>query len=209
MQLSTQNCPITEAHLVSLLRCAQSNRDPEALDELYQRYAHRIMRYLVTRAKDTELAEDVCAQVFLRMIEKIHLYTIAPKDNTAIFSAWLYRIAYNCLVDTWRRQRQVSIVSLDSIYTVHAPMPELDLREESAAKNPEEMTRVNHTLNMLNTQQRQVIVLRFVEGLSVQQTAEALDKEPSAIRMIQHRAVKNLRRLLTPVNYSASPSVYI
>lgn len=80
--------PIEETLLVDLIQRAQSNcHPPQAFDGLYMLYADRIFRFLLVRLGDADAAEEVTAQVFLRLIEKIEKFQIAPKDNVAIFSA--------------------------------------------------------------------------------------------------------------------------
>ena len=86
---------IDEQVLVDLLQRAQKSGDPQAFDGLYLLYADRVFRFLVARLEDYEAAEEIMGQVFLRLIENVCKYQISPKDNVAIFSAWLYRMAYS------------------------------------------------------------------------------------------------------------------
>ena len=117
--------PIEEETLVVYLRRAQQDSDPTAFDGLYLLFADRVYRYLLARLGDVELAEEVTSQVFLRLIEKVYMYRIAPKDNAAIFSAWLYRMAYNKMVDVLRANRRANLVDLQ-----HAEGMSEDRQEE-------------------------------------------------------------------------------
>ena len=182
--------PIEETTLAALLQQAQQDSDPDAFDGLYLLFADRVYRYLLARLSDEELAEEVTSQVFLRLIEKVHMYRIAPQDNVAIFSAWLYRMAYNKMVDVLRARRRANLVDLEhaerlpggnSVEAVHEQMD----NESIFAK-----------LQLLNEQQREVLILRFIEELSILETAQTMEKSEGAIKALQHRALASLRRYL-------------
>jgi RNA polymerase sigma-70 factor (ECF subfamily) len=185
---------IDEATLVALIERAQQWTDPTAFDDLYLLYADRIFRFLVARLGDAEVAEEVTAQVFLRLIEKIDQYKIALKDNAAIFSAWLYRMAYNKMVDVLRKQKHHQQVSIQ-----HAEMVSHNQTMSEMVENQIEFEQVMEKLQLLNDQQRQVLLLRFVEGLSIAETAQVMDKSEGAIKALQHRSLETLRRYLTGI----------
>ncbi|RIK41190.1 MAG: RNA polymerase subunit sigma-70 [Chloroflexi bacterium] len=184
---------IDEATLVSLLQRAQQLADPQAFDGLYLLYADRVYRFLAVRLGNAEVAEEVTAQVFLRLIEKIDRYQLAPKDNAAIFTAWLYRLAYNKMVDVLRRQKHHQQVSIQVAAEV---VPQGQLMSEIVEERIE-FEQVMEKLQLLNEPQRQVILLRFVEGLSIAETAQIMDKSEGAIKALQHRSLESLRRYLT------------
>jgi RNA polymerase sigma-70 factor (ECF subfamily) len=182
---------IDEATLVALIQRAQHHAEPQAFDGLYLLYVDRVYRFLTARLGDAEAAEEVTAQVFLRLIEKIEQYQIAPKDNAAIFTAWLYRLAYNKMIDVLRRQKQTKQVSMHYAETIPHGQPMSETVEERI-----EFEGVMEKLQLLNDQQRQVILLRFVEGLSIAETAQIMDKSEGAIKALQHRSLESLRRYL-------------
>jgi len=183
--------PIEETLLVNLIQRAQSNCHPQAFDGLYMLYADRIFRFLLVRLGDADAAEEVTAQVFLRLIEKIEKFQIAPKDNVAIFSAWLYRMAYNKMVDMLRRQRPMYHVAIEHAEYVVDQQPIIEQVEERL-----DFEQILNKLPLLNDQQRQVIMLRFVEGLSIAETAQIMQKSEGAIKALQHRSLESLRRYL-------------
>ncbi|HMN26928.1 MAG TPA: RNA polymerase sigma factor [Caldilineaceae bacterium] len=182
---------IDEATLVGLIQRAQQFADPQAFDGLYLLYADRVFRFLAARLGNTEAAEEVTAQVFLRLIEKIEQYQMATKDNAAIFTAWLYRLAYNKMVDVLRRQKHHHHVSIHVAETLPYGQPMHETVEERL-----EFQQVMEKVQLLNEQQRQVILLRFVEGLSIAETAQIMDKSEGAIKALQHRSLESLRRFL-------------
>ena len=183
--------PVTEEILVGLISRAQTNCDSSAFDGLYLLFADRIFRYLLARLSDVDLAEDITAQIFLQLIEKIDRYKIAPKDNATIFVAWLYRLSHNKMIDVLRklrRDRHMAIEHVENMAERHSVI--------EAAEEHLDFEQFLGKLQMLNEQQRQVIMLRFLEGYSIAETAVILQKSEGAIKALQHRSLENLRRLL-------------
>ena len=183
--------PIEEMLLVDLIRRAQTGCNPVAFDGLYLLYADRIFRFLLVRLGDVEHAEEITAQVFLHLIEKIDKFQIAPKDNVAIFSAWLYRMAYNKMIDALRRHRPARHVALEQAEHITDGRQILEQIEERL-----DFEQILQKLPLLNDHQRQVIVLRFIEGLSIAETAQIMRKSEGAIKALQHRSLESLRRRL-------------
>lgn len=160
--------------------------DPDALGQLYDHYAPGIYRYLYRRVGDARLAEDLTSQCFLNMLEALQ----RGGGWQSSFSGWLYRIAHNLSVDYFRRHG-------------NNPQVELDERLLSAADSPDHLTertlRMEHVraaLHALTDEQVQVILLRFGEGLSNKEVADMMGKTEGAIKALQHRGLRALRRLL-------------
>lgn len=185
--------PVEEATLVKLLQQAQDSGDPAAFDGLYLLFADRVFRYLLARIGEPDLADDITAQVFLRLIEKIHTYRISERDNVAIFSAWLYRLAHNKMVDVLRSHKRSQELPLEhAAYVVSSDSME-------AVEGYLDFQQILNTLRVLNDQQREVIVLRFVEELSIAETAQIMQKSEGAVKALQHRALETLPRHLQDV----------
>jgi RNA polymerase sigma-70 factor, ECF subfamily len=182
--------PVDEQTLVCLLQLAQDHADPRAFDGLYLLFADRVFRFLLARLGDAEAADEVTSLVFLRLIEKIDMYRVAPKDNAAIFSAWLYRLAYNKMVDVLRAQKRANLVDLEHAEHISSG----DVLEWVDVKV--EFESVMQKMELLNEQQREVLVLRFVEDLSIAETAHLMQKSEGAVKALQHRALESLRRHL-------------
>jgi RNA polymerase sigma-70 factor (ECF subfamily) len=185
-----RNEPIQENILIDLLHRAQTQSDPAAFDGLYMLYVDRIYYYIANRVRDHVVAEELTAQVFLHLVEKITLYNIAPKDNVAIFSAWLFRITHNKMVDMRRDNQRVQYVNLERAESVVAShyIDEVEVRIDFEL--------VLSKLKHLNEDQRRVIMLRYVENFSVAETAEIMQKSESAVKSLRFRALENLRRHL-------------
>ena len=182
---------LEESTLIGLLERAQSNGEPAAFDGLYLLFADRIFRYLLARLGRVELAEEIVSQVFLHLMEKIDRYQIAPKDNVTIFPAWLYRLAHNKMIDVLRKTQRREHVGIEHAEELAEPKSLLEVVEEQI-----DFEHLLLTLKLLNEQQRQVLLLRFIEGFSIAETAQILQKSEGAIKALQHRSLENLRRYL-------------
>ena len=159
--------------------------DKRAVGELYQRHVDMIYRYTYARVKNVAVAEDLTAQVFLKALEGLenYEYTGAP------FRAWLYRIAHARTVDYWRRQQRRQEVLLPDSLPAPLPSP-----EEIVAARVEWRGAVE-LISRLTDDQRDVIILRFIEAMSLAEVAEVMDKTVGAVKALQHRALASMARL--------------
>lgn len=185
----TRNGPIEEDTLVELIRRAQESGDPDAFDGLYLLYADRIFRFLLGRVKKRAVAEDLTSQVFIRLIERIDQYDPADADNVAIFSAWLYRIARNIKNDAYRSAKRMDTVPIE-----HADQESAGKRLIGEVEKRLDLQRILDRLQTLTEHQRDVIVLRFIEELTVAETATVMNKSEGAVKTLQYRALENLRQ---------------
>lgn len=162
--------------------------DPHALSTIYDLYALRIYSYIYHRVGDANLAEDLTAQVFLRMLEAIR------KDRawTISFSGWLYRIAHNLVIDYYRRSTHSRHVELDE--KADTPVEGRGLEDAAELRLSHEGVRA--AISRLTEDQAQVIALRFLEEKSIAEVAHIIGKSEGAVKALQYRAVAALRRLM-------------
>jgi RNA polymerase sigma-70 factor (ECF subfamily) len=163
-----------------------------ALASIYDEYSPLIFRYLYRRVGNARLAEDLTGQVFVKLLEAVQRDTLWNKS----FRGWLYRIAHNVVIDHFRKHGNQKIVELEE----WVASDEEGL--EGTVISRLQFERVQQALHKLTEEQAQVIVLRFGEGLSNQEVAEIMGKTEGAIKGLQHRAVKALRRLLVEREHS-------
>lgn len=172
---------VSDAELV--LRAKEG--DQGAFTQIYERYASGIYRYIYCRVGEVELAKDLQADVFLRMLEGMHGY----EERGRPISAWLYRIAHDRTVDWMRRRHMRYQVPLEYWQgSCEGPEQVIDLQVDQ-----EELRRM---LDDLTNAQRQVILLRFMSDLSVQEVAERLGRSEGAVKALQYRGIQSLARLL-------------
>ncbi|NUM44263.1 MAG: sigma-70 family RNA polymerase sigma factor [Anaerolineales bacterium] len=157
--------------------------DKTAFVALYERYQPPVFTYVYYRVDDQALAEDLTAEVFVRMVAKIHTY-----HATSPLLAWLYTIARNLIADHYREASRVAPLH------ERTTMSPLDPTEEAHRRMREAELRA--ALKRLTEEQRQVVILKFIERRSNLQIATLLGKTEGAIKSLQHRALDTLRRLL-------------
>jgi RNA polymerase sigma-70 factor (ECF subfamily) len=156
------------------------------LAAIYDEYHSPIYRYIYRQVGDVESARDLTAEVFHRLLRSLQDRG-GPDRN---LSGWLYRTAHNMVVDFYRRQQHRRHLPLDETLVDCDDDPvETVERRLSAAQ-------VRAALQHLTPDQRQVIVLKFLEGLSNQEVAKVLDKPVGAVKSLQHRALATLQRQL-------------
>jgi RNA polymerase sigma-70 factor (ECF subfamily) len=179
--------PLDEDAVARLVERAV-RRDREAFGQLYDLYAERIYRYAFYRLGDWAEAEDVCGLVFLKAWQAMHRFRWEGKP----FLAWLYRLAHNVVVDHFRARRPTEPLPAMG----GATQEEVDLEE--AVERRLTADEVVQALEHLTPEQRDVIVLRFLEGLDHAEIADILGKREGAVRALQLRGLQALRRILRP-----------
>jgi RNA polymerase sigma-70 factor (ECF subfamily) len=165
-----------------VLRAIQ--RDQEAFGELYDRHVVRVYRHIYYMVGNAAEAEDLTAQTFLRAWEAIERYQV----RGAPFVSWLLRIAHNLGVSHLRSKRESSQLHDGIIDEKERRDPEWSYQQTAE----EELVR--EAILHLREEQRQVIILRFIEDLDYREVAEIIGKSVAAIRVIQHRALNSLRK---------------
>ncbi|GAB6157142.1 sigma-70 family RNA polymerase sigma factor [Desulfotomaculum varum] len=166
---------------------ATNQRHPDGdlpFAELYDRYFEPVNRYLRYRVDNTWDADDLTTAVFMKALENFGKYRA---DGP--FAAWIFRIAHNVYVDYMRGRRE---------YATQDVMLELaagsDDSPEAAVLQGEEVARLRQLLKDLAPDYRDVVALRYAGDLRFSQIAEVLGKTESAVRMLHHRALKQLRQ---------------
>jgi RNA polymerase sigma-70 factor (TIGR02952 family) len=170
-----------------LVRAAQAG-DAEAFGRLYDHYVTMIYRYVYHRVADRAFAEDVTSETFVRALRRIDSLSFQGRD----VGAWLVTIARNIIRDHVKSSRYRLEVTT------------ADMRDADRATDGPEDAVVQHLTNeqllicvqQLNAEQQECIVLRFLNGLSVAETAAIMGKKDGAIKALQHRAVRRLAALL-------------
>ncbi len=160
--------------------------DADAISMLYERYAPQVRRYAASRLGDPQLAEDVCNDVFVKVLEGLSRY----EDRGWPFSAWLYRIAYARTMDMLRQARR-------------RPSVPLDESSSGALEAPDEaiLARISYheikgEMRVLTRDQRLVLRLRFDEDRSLAEIAQSLGRSIGSIKALQHRGLTRLAEVL-------------
>lgn len=184
--------PSDAAHEVWTLVERAQQGDTEAFGLIYDRYVDTVFRFIYFRVGNRPLAEDLTSDTFLRALKRISSFTWQGRD----LGAWLVTIARNLVADHFKSGRYRLEVTTGDVLDAD--------REDRGPEGSPESAVVDHITNValltavkqLNPEQQECIVLRFLQGFSVAETAQAMGKNEGAIKALQYRAVRALARLL-------------
>ncbi|MFD5204375.1 ECF subfamily RNA polymerase sigma factor, BldN family [Streptomyces sp. NPDC058375] len=175
------------ARMMDLVERAQAG-EADAFGRLYDQYSDTVYRYIYYRVGGKATAEDLTSETFLRALRRISTFTWQGRD----FGAWLVTIARNLVADHFKSSRFRLEVTTGEM---------LDANE--VARSPEDSVLESlsnaallQAVRRLNPQQQECVTLRFLQGLSVAETARVMGKNEGAIKTLQYRAVRTLARLL-------------
>lgn len=180
------------------------NGETEAFGLIYDRYMDTVFRFIYFRVGNRQLAEDLTSDTFLRALKRIGSFTWQGRD----LGAWLVTIARNLVADHFKSGRYRLEVTTGDVLDAD--------REDRGPEGSPESAVVDHITNVtlltavkqLNPEQQECIVLRFLQGFSVAETAQAMSKNEGAIKALQYRAVRALARLL-PDGFQAGANLSI
>ncbi len=161
--------------------------DSSAFGSLYDRYQPAIYRFIVVKVGSREEAEDITHHVFLSAWQNVGSY----KHRGHPFSSWLYQIARNMVIDHYRAKKDdVSLDKLDPESSIIPAVAQSDLSVKM------QLEKVSIAIAELKPDYQDVIILRFVEDLPLKEVAAILKKSEGAIKLAQHRAIKELKKKL-------------
>lgn len=170
--------------IVALPRKMAGSISAESLAEIFDMYYEPLYRYAYVHLRDHDAAEDIAAAVFHKLLDSVQKghRPVTPR-------AWLYQVARNLIIDHVRRQRHRDHAPLTDTLAVPANV-------ESTVEVLLRVERAHEAILRLNERQRDVIILRFLQGLDVSEVAAILNVSVGAVKTLQHRALQNLRQLL-------------
>jgi RNA polymerase sigma-70 factor (ECF subfamily) len=162
--------------------------DGEAFGQLYDRYVDTVFRFIYYRVNDRALAEDFTSETFLRALRRIGTISYQGRD----VGAWFITIARNIVLDHVKSARnRLEVTTADTIES-----REQAQSTESAVMQTLDAERLMAAVGRLGDEQRECVMLRFIHGLSVSETASVMGKNDGAIKALQHRAVRKLADLV-------------
>ena len=159
--------------------------DADAFGQLYELSLDRVYRYIYFRVSDDETAEDLTSKVFLKAWEHLPRY----KSGGAPFIAWLYTISRNTVIDHYRLNRQNADLDEARDLPADDPLPEAESERRTASQ------RLREALWQLTREQRDVLTMKTLEGLSTDEIAARLRKSPGAVRAVQMRGLQALAKI--------------
>jgi RNA polymerase sigma-70 factor, ECF subfamily len=176
---------VVERNGVEQLVARAQEGDRDALEELYLDHFDRIYSYLHMTVGNRHDAEDLTTQTFLRMLESISRF----QWGSAPFSAWLFRIAHNLAMDHFRSRRRWQPEE-----EVPEPVGAVESSAEEQAIRALSSQSMFDLIDELSSEQRHVLILKFVFDFSNAEAATVLDKTEGAVKSLQHRALASLQK---------------
>lgn len=174
---------------LALVQRAQAG-DNDAFGELYDRYVDLVYRYVYYRVGSAQVAEDLTSETFLRALRRLSSFTWQGRD----VGAWFVTIARNLIADHYKSSRYRLEMTTDDV-TESGPQQTQEGPENAVLEAMQNKVLLE-AVKKLNAEQQECIVLRFLQGLSVAETALAMGKNDGAIKALQYRAIRTLGRLL-------------
>lgn len=173
--------------MMELVERAQAG-ETEAFGRLYDHYCDTVYRYIYYRVGAKATAEDLTSETFLRALRRIGTFTWQGRD----FGAWLVTIARNLVADHFKSSRfRLEVVTGEML-----DANEVERSPEDSVLESLSNASLLQAVQKLNPQQQECVTLRFLQGLSVAETARVMGKNEGAIKTLQYRAVRTLARLL-------------
>jgi len=165
--------------------------DRQSIGQIYDQYFSEVYRYVLYRIGDAVLAEDIAADVFLRLVEASQTGK-GPQTN---LKGWLIATASHIVADQFRKKYRRTEESISDELPDRGPLPaaEIDQREQHR--------RVESAYKILTPEQQEVIALRFGQGYSLDETASIMNKNINAIKALQFRALSALSREIGEVDH--------
>lgn len=168
------------------IRQAKSGQK-EAFGVIYNYYLPKIYRFVFLKVSNKTTAQDLTHEAFLNAWKNLKTY----ESRECPFSSWLYQIARNEVIDFYRTRKKI------------IPLEELQeaIEEKSLKINQEKidtvlrLEQIKYLIKFLKPEQQDVLIMRFIEDLSSEEIAAAINKSPGAVRLIQHRALNSLKEL--------------
>ncbi len=169
-----------------LLYQIETKQDPESYGKLYDLYVQRIYRFIYFKVSNREEAEDITSEVFLKAWNHIQ-----EKKEVKSFSGLLYRIARNCVIDLYRsRSSHPEFLSDEGVDAGDRGKWQLDIKIRV------DNQKIIQALKKMKQEYREIITLRYVDELEINEIAEITNKGKIAVRVTLHRALKKLKEIL-------------
>ena len=153
------------------------------VEKVYEEYRQKVFSYMHSNLQSSDLAEDLCQDVFLKIYEKADTFD----ETKASLSTWIYTITRNTLADYYRTRK------------VSSEIPETlpsDQSAEDEAVNGEMLERLTQALSQMDERMRDVIILRYYDGKTLREIAELMGISYAYVKVIQNKAFAFLKNFL-------------
>ncbi|WP_335869765.1 RNA polymerase sigma factor SigX [Bacillus sp. 2205SS5-2] len=158
---------------------------------LYDNYHQDVFQFLIYLTKNRETAEDLVQEVYIRVLKSHHLFEGKSSEKT-----WLFSISKNVAVDYFRKQKGWKNKIAEKFDWSKSKLESKQLLPEEVVEQNEEIQAMYQCLDLCTVDQKMVVVLRYLQELSIKETAEALEWTESKVKTTQHRALRTLNNAM-------------
>jgi RNA polymerase sigma-70 factor (ECF subfamily) len=169
-----------------------NRRDKEAFSKCYDLYVEKIFRHVYYRTMSKELAEDITAEVFKKTWE----YLIEPQNQIKNLKAFLYRTALNLIVDYYRNKESHNIFIDEEIKNRVGDSGQSIAEINKKIDKKIELKMVLNAMEKISPEYKEILILRYIDDLSIKEIAKLKEKTENAIYVALHRALKELQKIL-------------
>lgn len=169
---------------LSRLISRAQQKDKEAYGNIYKLFYKRIYRYCLFNLRDRELAQDTCQETFLKAWKALPQFKLSKGGS---FQAYLFRISRNLIIDFSRKKKAIRLEKYHDIQS------ENELSEEADKKT--NIAKLKSAISKLKQEDKQIIILRYFEDLTLAEIAKAINTKEGAIRVRVHRITKKLKEV--------------
>lgn len=170
---------------IELIKSCQ-NGQSEAFSQIYNEYFGKIYKFIYYKVSHRETAEDITSLTFHKALQNLKKFN----PDQGLFSAWLYKIARNSVIDYYRSKKEIQ--DINTAYELHHE----ENYEESMTKN-EQLAKIKEKLSLLSEDQREIIIMRVWNEMSYKEISQSLGKSEANCKMIFSRSIKQLKHSLT------------
>ncbi len=175
----------------------------DTFQRLYDKYHHDLFQFLFYMVKNREQAEDLVQEVYIRVLKSYNRFEGRSSEKT-----WLISIARHVAIDWFRKQKTVRQRILERFeWDKHQIEDEKQPLPEEIAIQNEQVQHLFRSLNTCSMDQRTVVVLRYIQEMSITETAEILGWTVSKVKTTQHRAIKQLQKHMTNISEKEGLSI--
>lgn len=172
-----------------LLLLKLKTKDPEAFGQFYDLYVSRIYRFIYFKVSSAEEAEDITAETFLKIWE--YIFNNKPIDN---LNAFAYQVARNLVIDWYRQKAQQKLINDPEM--ILAQLPDTAMPADTSLELASDLEQIEKYLRQMKDEYREIIILKYIDELSVSEIAKVLNKSKGNVRVLAHRALTTLRGLM-------------
>lgn len=170
------------------------NKDPEAYGEIYDLYVEKIYRFIFFKVSSVQEAEDLTSDVFLKSWQ--YIINKEKEESIENLNAFLYKVARNAVIDYYRKRSKDAVKEADFEYDIVKDIRDEKADLEEKAIIASDMREIENALKELKEEYRELLILKYLNELSISEIAQILEKSTGTVRVTLFRATKTLKNVL-------------